>query len=79
MQRRVVKKQAVSFLSVLAEAFTVIAGDDDDGVVVGSSSFQKGNPVGNRRIGLSNFAVVQMVFVFFRERGRRFVRIVRIV
>src|ERR1700687_1448720 len=79
MQRRVVKKQAVSFLSVLAEAFAVIAGDYDDGVVVDAGFFQKCNPAGDRGIGIGNLAVVQMVLVFFRERRRRFVRLVWIV
>src|SRR5260370_19276089 len=76
MQRRVVKKQAVSFLSVIAETFAVIAGDYDDGVVVDAGFFQKCNPAGDRGIGIGNFAVVQTVLVFFRERRRRFVRIV---
>src|SRR6202521_6323561 len=79
MQRRVVKKQAVSFLSVLAETFAVIAGDYDDGVVVDAGFFQKCSPAGDRGIGIGNLAVVQMVLVFFRERRRRFVRIVWIV
>src|ERR1700730_3175004 len=79
MQRRVVKKQAVSFLSVLAETFAVIAGHYDDGVVVDAGFFQKCNPAGDRGIGIGNFTVVQMVLVFFRERRRRFVRIVWIV
>ncbi len=78
VQRRVVKKQAVSIFSVLAQAFAVIAGDDDDGVVVDAGFLQKCNPVGDRGIGVGNFAVVQMVFVFLRERRRRLVGIVRI-
>jgi len=40
VERRVVKKQAVRFFSMLAEAFAVIAGDYDDGVVVDAGLFQ---------------------------------------
>src|SRR2546429_4395597 len=69
----------MSFLSVLAEAFAVIACDNDDGIVVDADFLEKCNPVGHGVIGIGNFAVVQMVFVFCRERGRRFVGIVRIV
>src|SRR5580698_8609139 len=64
---------------MLAQAFAVIAGDHDDGVVVDSGFFQEGDPVSDGGIGVGNFAVVEMVFVFLGERRRRFVGIVRIV
>ncbi len=69
----------MSFLSVLAEPFAVIASDNDDGIVVDAGFFQKCNPVGDRGIGIGDFAVIQVTLVFFRERRRRFVRIVRII
>src|SRR5580704_3955228 len=64
---------------MFAQPFAVIAGDNDDRVVVDAGFFQERNPVSNRRIGIGNFSIVEMVFVFLRERGRRFVRIVWVI
>src|SRR5271155_3109704 len=64
---------------MLTQAFTVIAGDDDDGIIVNSSFFQKRNPVRDCGIGVGNFSVVQMIFVLFGERRGGLVGIMRIV
>src|SRR5579862_73795 len=79
VQSRIVKKKAVGVFSVLTKAFAVIAGDDDDRIVIDARFFQEGNPVGHGRIGVCDLPVVKMVFVFFGKRRGRFVGIVRII
>src|SRR5277367_7161906 len=64
---------------MLAQSFTVIASDNHDRVIVDAGFFQESNPMGDRRIGIGDFTVIEMIFVFLREWRRRFVRIMRIV
>src|ERR1035438_5002237 len=69
----------MSFLSVLAQSFPMIASNNDDRVIVSARLFQIRNPVRQRRIGIRDFAIVQMISILLRKRGRRLVWIMRIV
>ena len=69
----------MGFFSMFTKAFAVIAGNNNDGVVVDASFFQKCDPIRKRGIGICDFAVIEMIFIFLREGWRRLIRIVRII
>ena len=79
MQRGVVDEESVSFFSVLAQAFAMIAAQDDQSVAVQAFCFKKADQASDLRIGKSNFAIVRTIFVFRVIRRGRTIRIVRIV
>src|SRR5271154_4132756 len=64
---------------MLAQAFAMIARNNDDGIVVSAGFFQVCDPIRQRRVGVSDFAVIKMVFIFLGKRRRWLVRIMRVV
>ena len=79
MRGGVVEKNSVSVFVMLAQAFAMISDHDDQCILVAAALFQISDEVGQRRIGIGDLAVVQMIFVSLRIRRRRLVGIVRIV
>src|ERR1700722_4472343 len=69
----------MSFFSMFAKAFTMIARHYDDGVVISARFFQIRDPIRQRGISISNLAVVKMILIFLGKWRRRLIRIVRIV
>src|ERR1700693_4996831 len=64
---------------MFTKAFAMIAGANDNRIVIDAGFLQKCEPVGQCGVGIRDFAVVQVVFIFLRERRRGFVRIMRVV
>ena len=65
--------------SMLAESFAMIAGNNNDCVLIGARFLQSGNEVGEGGVGVGDFTVVEVLRVFLGEGWRRLVRIMRIV
>ena len=64
---------------VLAQAFAVISDHDDERALVSSRVLQIRDEVGERRIGVGDFAIVKMIFVSPRVRRGWLVGIMGIV
>jgi len=74
VQRRVVKETGREFLSVLAEAFAVIAGDYDDGIVVDAGFFSEMQSSGRPRNRHRRFRRRRDGLLDFSENRRTAVR-----
>ena len=64
---------------VLSEPFAVVSHAHDHSVSVLAAGFEVSNEVRQSRVGVSDFAIVEMIFVSLCERRRRLIRIMRIV
>lgn len=79
VEGRVIEKEAVSLLSVLAQAFAMIADNNNDRVPIGARFLQLRDEVAKRGVGVGDLTVVEMRGILFGEGRRRLVRIMGIV
>ena len=79
MGRRIVEKDAVSVLVMLAEPFSVISHHNNHCSLVPSLFLEVSKEVTQRRIRVRNFPVVEPALVSLSVRRRRLVRIMRVI
>ena len=79
MDRRLVEEDAVRVLAVLAERLAVVARDHDEGAVVQLPFAETREEAPDRRVDARDLAVVRILREALLVRGRRVVRVVRVV
>src|SRR6266404_2354682 len=79
MSRRVVQKYSMRIFAMLAQSLAMISDDHNNRVLIPSMRLQISNKIPQRRVRISDFTIVQTVFVYLRVGKRRLVRIMRII
>src|ERR1035438_49417 len=79
MQRRIVQKEAVRLLSMLAQTFSVISRKNDQSIPIQALSFKIRDKTTDLRVREGDLAIVQPILILLAVRRRRPIRIVWIV
>jgi hypothetical protein len=78
-ERRIVGEISMGFFSVLAQGFSVVAGEDDDGVVQDSLFPDIIEQLLQGGVDISHFSVIRPVLIKSQERFRGLIGIVRVI
>src|SRR3989475_5927926 len=79
MQRRIVDEEPMRLLAMLAEAFSVIAAEDNQCALLQTFVLQKFKQTSNLCVRECDFAIIRTISVFFAVRSWRAIGIVRVV
>src|SRR5216684_2543183 len=79
VQRRIVDEEAMSLLSMLAQAFAMISREYDQSVVIKPFCLQERDYAPKLRVREGNLTVVQPILILLAIRRRGLVRVMRII
>src|SRR5437868_10614722 len=71
VKRGVVHEEAMGFFPMFSQAFSMVAAEHDERVLVQILHFKEMNQASHLRVRKSNFAIVGMVPIFVSVRSRR--------